>query len=115
MPSQPRLEPPQRSVPSAQATRDSLHLRASPGRLFHHSHNACKARILRQSGCLDYQCRVAIDRSRDHGRARSFGDVERLACKQRFIHVAVALNDNAIGWTELVRKYDEAVADLDLR
>jgi hypothetical protein len=29
--------------------------------------------------------------------------------------VAVALNDNAIGWTELVRKYDEAVADLDLR
>ena len=80
----------------------------------HHFHDLGVAGIGGALGRADGQGRFAVDRARDHRRAAGLGDLERLAREIGFIHHAVALDDDAIHGTDLVRIDHEGIADCNV-
>ena len=65
------------------------------------------AGIRRQTGRFDHDRRFTIDGSGDYRGARSLRDLERLARKQRLIHMSVAFDDDAVSRADLMRQHDQ--------
>ena len=83
--------------------------------LLHHLHDFGVTGIGRQFFGTNGQCRLAVDRARQHLRARGLGHHVRLARQIRFIHHAVTFDHGSVDRTNLVGKDEQLVSDLDIR